>query len=77
MYSSCTKVEYATDITLGRIIRLKSYRVQRKKGARGFVIAGAGTVCRLVAFSVTFSYCFCFGRTLANLYLQNQSVDVR
>jgi ribosomal protein S13 len=31
MYSLSTKVEYATDITLRRIVRLKSYQVQRKK----------------------------------------------
>jgi hypothetical protein len=31
MYSSSTKIEYATDITLRRIVRLKSYRMQRKK----------------------------------------------
>jgi hypothetical protein len=37
MYSFGTKV----DITAGRIVRLKSYRVQRKKGANIFVIAGA------------------------------------
>jgi hypothetical protein len=30
-YSSSTKVEYATDITLGRLVWLKSYRVQCKK----------------------------------------------
>jgi hypothetical protein len=31
MYSLSTKIEYATDITLGRIVRLKSYEGQRKK----------------------------------------------
>jgi hypothetical protein len=34
MYSLSRKVEYATDIALGRIARLKSYRVQSKKGAK-------------------------------------------
>jgi hypothetical protein len=29
-YSLSTKVEYATEITLGRIGRLKSYRVPKK-----------------------------------------------
>jgi hypothetical protein len=38
MQSLTTKVEYATDIRLGSIVRLKSYRVQRKKGAKSFVI---------------------------------------
>jgi hypothetical protein len=57
MYSSSTKIEYATDITLRRIVRLKSYRMQRKKGAKSFVIAGASTACRLVTFSATFGYC--------------------
>jgi hypothetical protein len=51
MYSLSTKVGYATDITLGRIIRFKNYRVQSKKVAKSFVIAGASTACRLVAFS--------------------------
>jgi hypothetical protein len=37
MSSSTIKVEYATDITLGRIVRLKSYRVQSKKGAKSSV----------------------------------------
>jgi hypothetical protein len=37
MYSSRTNVEYATDITLGPIVRLKSYLVQRKKGAKSFI----------------------------------------
>jgi hypothetical protein len=40
-YSSGTKVENATDITLGRIARLKSYGVQSKKGPKCFVIAGS------------------------------------
>jgi hypothetical protein len=31
-----TKVEYVTDIMLERIVRLKSYRVQRKKGVKSF-----------------------------------------
>jgi hypothetical protein len=31
MYSLSIKVEYATVITLGRIVRLKSYRVTAKK----------------------------------------------
>jgi hypothetical protein len=46
MYSLSTKVENATDIsdiTLGRILRLKNYRVQLKKDAKSFVIAGAST----------------------------------
>jgi hypothetical protein len=30
MYSLSTKVEYATDITLGKIGRLKSYRVHKR-----------------------------------------------
>jgi hypothetical protein len=37
MYSLSTKVEYATDIALGRIVRLKRYRMQRKKDAKSFV----------------------------------------
>jgi hypothetical protein len=41
MYRSSTKVEYAADITSGRIVRLQSYRVQRKKDAKSFAIAGA------------------------------------
>jgi hypothetical protein len=36
MYSLSTKVGYATDITLERIVRLKCYQVQRKKGAKVF-----------------------------------------
>jgi hypothetical protein len=36
MYSSSTKVEYAIDITLGRIARLESYGLQRKKNAKNF-----------------------------------------
>jgi hypothetical protein len=59
MYSSRTKVQYATDITLGRIVRLKSYRVQRKKSTTSFV-----TACRLVAFSATFEYCLLRGPLL-------------
>jgi hypothetical protein len=35
-YNLSTKVEYATDIRLERIVRLKSYRVQRKKGGQTF-----------------------------------------
>jgi hypothetical protein len=50
-----TKVEYATDIRLGRIVRLKSYRVQRKKGAKSFVIAGANTVFSFIAFLHVFA----------------------
>jgi dolichyl-phosphate-mannose--protein O-mannosyl transferase len=41
MCSCRPKVEYATDTMVGRIVRLKSYRVQGKKGANTFVIAGA------------------------------------
>jgi hypothetical protein len=31
----------STDITLGRTVRLQSYRVQLKKDAKSFAIAGA------------------------------------
>jgi hypothetical protein len=54
MYSSSRKVEYSIDITLGRIVSLKSYRVKRKKGVKFFVIAGSSTAGRLVAFSSSF-----------------------
>jgi hypothetical protein len=50
MYSSSTKVKYTTDMTLGIILRLKSYRVQRKKGANSFVIAGASTAFSFMVF---------------------------
>jgi hypothetical protein len=36
MYSSSTKVEYTTDVTLGGMVRLKCYLVQHKKGAKCF-----------------------------------------
>jgi hypothetical protein len=58
MYSSSTKVVYATDITLGRIVgTIKKLSSATQKDARSFVIAGASTACRLVAFSATFGYC--------------------
>jgi hypothetical protein len=60
MYSCRPKVEYATDTMVGRIVRLKSYRVQGKKGANIFV--PVHTTCRLVAFSATFG-------TIAQNYL--------
>jgi hypothetical protein len=41
---------YTTDITLGIILRLKSYRVQRKKCANSFVIAGASTGFSFMVF---------------------------
>jgi hypothetical protein len=49
-YSLSTKVEYATDITLGRIVKLKSYRGQRKKGPKSFVIVGATTAFLFLVF---------------------------
>jgi hypothetical protein len=36
MPSRYTKVEYVIDITIGRIVRLKNYRVQHKRGAKSF-----------------------------------------
>jgi hypothetical protein len=51
MYSSSRKVEYNTDIILGRIVIVsKSYRVQRNKGAKCFVIADASTAFSLIIF---------------------------
>jgi hypothetical protein len=55
MYSLSTKVEYATDIALERIVRLKSYQVQRKKRATSFVIAGAGTAFSFIVFLYVFA----------------------
>jgi hypothetical protein len=55
MYSSSTNVEYATGITLGRIVRLKSYRVQRKKCAKCFVIAGASSAFSFIVFLHVFA----------------------
>jgi hypothetical protein len=43
MYSLSTKVENATDIRDIPLGRLKNYRVQLKKDAKSFVIAGAST----------------------------------
>jgi hypothetical protein len=48
-YSSSTKVECVTDITLGRIVRLKNYRVLAK-AAKRFVIAGASTAFSFMVF---------------------------
>jgi hypothetical protein len=57
MYSSSTKVEYATDITLGRIVRFKKLSSATQKRCKKFCYAGASTACRLVVFSATFGYC--------------------
>jgi hypothetical protein len=43
VYSLRTKVAYATDVTIGKTVRLKSYRVQRKKVKTFFVFIH--TVC--------------------------------
>jgi hypothetical protein len=45
MYSLSTKVEYATDITLRGIVRLKRYRVQRKKNVTLFSKSFCGYSC--------------------------------
>jgi hypothetical protein len=63
MYSSSRKVEYNTDIILGRIVIVsKSYRVQRNKGAKCFVIADASTAFSLIifVFVVLCTYLKCF-----------------
>jgi hypothetical protein len=59
MYSSTTKVEYATDITLGRIVRFKKLWSATQKWCKKFCYAGARTACRLVPFifSATFGDC--------------------
>jgi hypothetical protein len=57
MYSSSTKVEYATDIMLGRIVRFKKLSSATQRRYKKFCYAGASTACRLVVFSATFGYC--------------------
>jgi hypothetical protein len=57
MYSLSTKAEYATDITLGRIVRFKKLSSATQKRCKKFVFAGASTTYRLVVFSATFGYC--------------------
>jgi hypothetical protein len=57
MYSSGTKVEYATDIMLGRTVRFKKLSSATQKRCKKFYYAGASTACKLVVFSGTFGYC--------------------
>jgi hypothetical protein len=57
MYSSSTKVEYATDITLGRIVRFKKLSRATQKRCKNVCYAGASTACRLI-FSATFAAIF-------------------
>jgi hypothetical protein len=57
-YNSSTKVEYTTDIRLGTIVRLKSYRVQRKKVQKvfGFHSYYSYRFFRLSVFKVLLDY---------------------
>jgi hypothetical protein len=57
MYNLSTKLEYATDTTLGRILRFKKLSSARQKRCKKFCYPGARTACRLVVFSATFDYC--------------------
>jgi hypothetical protein len=57
-YSPSTKVEYTTDIRLGTMVRLKSYRVQRKKLQKvfGFHSYYSYRFFRLCVFEVLLGY---------------------
>jgi hypothetical protein len=61
MHISSTKVEYTTDITLGRIVRFKKLSKRNAKRCKTSCYVGASnltsTACRLVAFNATFRYC--------------------
>jgi hypothetical protein len=54
--------------------------VQRKKGVKSSVIAGASTACRLVAFSATFGYCLLgfFGLSVITIenYTNSEMTDM-
>jgi L-cystine uptake protein TcyP (sodium:dicarboxylate symporter family) len=67
MYSLSRKVECVTDITLGRIVRLKNYRVQRKKLAKRFVIAGASTAFLFIVFLHVF-VALCIYKCFSTMY---------
>jgi hypothetical protein len=60
MYSSSTEVEYATDITLGRIVRFKKLSSATEKRCKHFCYAAASTACRLIFRKVSDASCSAF-----------------
>jgi hypothetical protein len=46
----CTVLPQKLSITLGKIVRLKSYRGQPKKDPKSFIIAGANTAFSFIIF---------------------------
>jgi hypothetical protein len=81
MYSSSTKVEYGTDIMLGRIVRFKKLSSATQRRYKKFCYAGASTACRLVVFSATFDYvwlefCVSVCHVIMENYTNSEMIDM-